>query len=95
MALFLQSTKVSIWARFIVLLIGLTIIASETRAQGILHFNRLKGELVFEFRLFRSKADGFPSTQEYITGESLRIGSSGYVLHPGIMTFNVDVSPTF
>jgi len=77
------------------LLIGLLIIAPDTLAQGIFHLNRLRGALVFSFDFFRSQGEGSEDAQEYTFEEQLSIRESGYVLHPGILTFDVDINPVF
>ncbi len=95
MPLLLQSAKPSIWKKVLVLLIGIMIIAPDTWAQGLLHLYRLKGELIFNFRLFRSQGKDSRDEEAYTFEEQLRIGDKGYVLHPGILTFDVEVNPTF
>ena len=75
--------------------IGLSIITPNTWALDIFHLYPLTGEAVFNVDLFRSKGGRSQTDKGYALQERFSIRDGGYILHPGILSFNLDVKPTF
>jgi hypothetical protein len=73
--------------------LGLVVSGSAPRAHAVVYFSPVRGELSLEFDGLRIEQDDGPTEGEYLFEERFRIKSSGYVLHPGIVTFSVELAP--
>jgi hypothetical protein len=93
---FLDCTAGSTRKKVILLLsIGLVVAVSGAWAQDVVHFNPPRGELVLEFDGLQIQREESSTARQYTFEERIRIGSGGYVLHPGILNFSAEFSPFF
>jgi hypothetical protein len=92
---FFHLSERSIGKKLLVLSIGFMVIVPAAWAQEILHLDPLRAELALEFDGLRIQREDSPTARQYTFEERFRIGSGGYVLHPGILNFSAEVSPFF